>query len=93
MKNLAKSIRLYCRSGFNLTWVLILALGMGFYSELRGDEGLPLLGENAAINIEQERQIGAQFYRHLVTRGLVVTSPILHQYLNEIGRESCRERV
>jgi len=85
MKNPAKSIRSHCRSGFNLTWVLILALGMGFYSELRGDEGLPLLGENAAINIEQERQIGAQFYRHLVARGLVVTSPILHQYLNELG--------
>ena len=85
MKSLAKSIRSRCRSGFNLTWVLILALGMGFYSELQGDEGLPLLGENAAINIEQERQIGAQFYRHLVVRGLVVTSPILHQYLNELG--------
>ncbi len=85
MKSLAKSIRSRCRSGFNLTWVLILALGMGFYSELQGDEGLPLLGENAAINIEQERQIGAQFYRHLVARGLVVTSPILHQYLNEVG--------
>jgi len=85
MKSPANSIRTRCRSGFNLTWVLILVLGMGFYSELEGDEGLPLLGENAAINIEQERQIGAQFYRHLVARGLVVTSPILHQYRNELG--------
>jgi predicted Zn-dependent protease len=85
MKSPANSIRTRCRSGFNLTWVLILVLGMGFYSELQGDEGLPLLGENAAINIEQERQLGAQFYRHLVARGLVVTSPILHQYLNELG--------
>jgi predicted Zn-dependent protease len=60
-------------------------LGLGFYTQLHGDEGLPLLGENAAINIERERQIGVQFYRHLLNRGLVETNPILNRYINELG--------
>ena len=60
-------------------------LGLGFYTQLYGDEGLPLLGENAAINIEFERQIGAQFYRRLLNRGLVETNPILNRYINELG--------
>ena len=85
MKSPVQSIRPGCCEGFNLIGVLILVLGMGFHSQLQGEDDLPLLGENAAINIEQERQIGAQFYRHLVARGLVETSPILHQYLNELG--------
>ncbi len=60
-------------------------LGLGFYTQLHGDEGLPLLGENAAINIEFERRIGAQFYRRLLDRGLVETNPILDRYINELG--------
>ena len=60
-------------------------LGLGFYTQLQADADLPLLGENAAINIELERQIGAQFYRHLLDRDLVETNPILDRYINELG--------
>jgi len=43
------------------------------------------LGENAAINIEQERKMGAEFYQRLLDLGVVETDPILHRYLNELG--------
>ena len=65
--------------------MLSLAWGLCFVSQARGDDSLPLLGENAAINIEQERKIGAQFYQRLLNKGVVETDPILHQYLNELG--------
>jgi len=53
--------------------------------QAQGDESLPLLGENAAINIEQERQIGAKFHRGLLERGVIETNPILNRYINELG--------
>ena len=65
--------------------ILFLVLGLSFFSQLQGDGGLPLLGENAAINIEQERKIGAEFYQRLLDLGVVETDPILHRYINELG--------
>lgn len=68
-----------------LIGILILILGLCLVSRAQADESLPLLGENAAINIEQERKIGAEFYRRLLDRGVIETDPILHQYINELG--------
>jgi len=49
------------------------------------DEELPVLGENAAFNIDQEVKIGRRFYRHLLSRGLVETHPLLDRYINDLG--------
>lgn len=59
--------------------------GLCFLPQTRGDESLPLLGENAAINIETEYKIGEKFYRRLLQQGVVETDPILDGYLNELG--------
>ncbi len=72
-------------SRFGLMGFLSLVLGMCFITPVRGNEPLPQLGENASINIEQERKIGADFYQRLLDRGLVETNPILNGYLNDLG--------
>jgi predicted Zn-dependent protease len=64
---------------------LILVLGLYFQAEAHAEGELPLLGENSAINIEQEKRIGHTFYRRLLAQGVVETNPILHSYLNELG--------
>ncbi len=64
---------------------LILVLGLYFQAEAHAGGELPLLGENSAINIEQEKRIGHTFYRRLLAQGVVETNPILHSYLNELG--------
>ena len=74
----------YCR-GSNPIGRLFLVLGMCFFSQVQGSESLPLLGENASINIEQERKIGADFHQRLLDQGVIETLPILNQYINELG--------
>ena len=67
------------------TWVLLLVLGICWLSQARSNDDLPLLGENSAINIEQEYKIGAKFYRRLLEEGVIETDPILDGYINELG--------
>lgn len=62
-----------------------LVLAICFQPLVLADEDLPLLGENAAINIEQERRLGYSFYRQLLARGMIETNPVLNNYLNELG--------
>ena len=62
-----------------------LVLAICFQPLALADADLPLLGENAAINIEEERRLGYSFYRHLLARGIVETNPVLNNYLNELG--------
>lgn len=64
---------------------LILVLSLYFQAKAHAGGELPLLGENSAINIEQEKRIGHTFYRRLLAQGVVETNPILHSYLNELG--------
>ena len=65
--------------------LLLLVMAASFLSVVQADESLPLLGENAAINIEQEYKIGAKFYRRLLEKGVIETDPILDAYINELG--------
>ena len=46
---------------------------------------LPSLGENSAINIERETQLGRSVYERLLSLGLIETDPQLDRYINEIG--------
>jgi predicted Zn-dependent protease len=65
-----------------LQWLI---LAICFQPLALADGGLPLLGENAAINIEEERRLGYGFYRQLLARGIIETNPVLNNYLNELG--------
>jgi len=65
-----------------LQWLI---LAICFQPLALADEDLPLLGENAAINLEEERRLGYSFYRQLLARGIVETNPVLNNYLNELG--------
>jgi len=46
---------------------------------------LPSLGENSAINIRYETQLGRSVYERLLAAGLVETHPLLDRYINELG--------
>ena len=46
---------------------------------------LPSLGENSAINIERETQLGHSVYEKLLARGYIETDPLLDRYINELG--------
>jgi len=63
----------------------ILVLSFCFHTQVLADGDLPLLGENAAINLEQERRMGRSFYQYMLAQGLVETNPVLNNYLNELG--------
>ena len=78
-----KKTQFYSQS--RLIIVLFLLFGLCFLPQVRGDESLPLLGENAAINIEMEYKIGGRFYRRLLEQGVIETDPILDGYLDELG--------
>ncbi len=65
--------------------VLLIVISLLSFSDLQADEELPELGENAAFNIEQENEIGRKFYRHLLSRGLIETHPLLDRYLSDLG--------
>lgn len=54
-------------------------------SPLLADDELPVLGENANFNLEQEINIGERFYRHLLASGMVETDPLLDRYINDLG--------
>ena len=46
---------------------------------------LPSLGENSAINIERETQLGRSVYEKLLARGYIETHPLLDRYINDLG--------
>jgi predicted Zn-dependent protease len=46
---------------------------------------LPSLGENSAINIERETQLGRSVYKKLLARGYIETNPLLDRYINDLG--------
>jgi predicted Zn-dependent protease len=49
------------------------------------DVQLPLLGQNSATSLEQERRLGERFYQQLLARGLIETNLLLDRYINELG--------
>jgi len=68
-----------------LILVPMILFAYGFNGSLLADEELPLLGEHAAFNLEQEIKIGEEFYQHLLARGMVETDPLLVRYINDLG--------
>jgi predicted Zn-dependent protease len=68
-----------------LMLVAAIMFASGVNAPLVADEELPVLGENATFNLEQEIKIGERFYRHLLARGMVETDPLLDRYINDMG--------
>jgi len=63
-----------------------LFMGLFFMvTPILANDPLPLLGENSAISLAQEKSIGQQFYEQLLAEDLVETSPILDRYINDLG--------
>ncbi len=58
---------------------------MGFTFPVVADDELPILGEHAAFNIDQETEIGKSIYGQLLSRGLVETHALLNRYINDLG--------
>ena len=76
----------FCRKLLFALVLLILAFyANGLLSPLNADGELPVLGEHAAFNLEQETEIGERFYQHLLARGLIETHPLLNRYINDLG--------
>lgn len=69
-------------------WLLVAILslsGPGFLAPLIADEELPILGEHAAFNIDQEVEIGKSIYEQLLSRGLIETHVLLNRFINDLG--------
>ena len=52
----------------------------------RADSELPQLGENAALNLQQEIELGSGLYHELKQRGYVIDDPLVSRYLQDIGQ-------
>ncbi|MFT5549488.1 MAG: putative Zn-dependent protease [Candidatus Azotimanducaceae bacterium] len=63
-----------------------LFIGLFFIvTPILANDPLPLLGANSAISLAQEKKLGQQFYEQLLAEDLVETSPLLNQYINNLG--------
>lgn len=51
----------------------------------RAELDLPLLGENAAVNLKKEDELGSGLYKTLKEKGYVIEDPLLSRYLSDIG--------
>ena len=49
------------------------------------DQELPLLGENASVNLQKEEDLGSGLYDRLKEKGYVIDDPLLSRYLQDIG--------
>lgn len=49
------------------------------------DNELPLLGENASLNLKKEDKLGRGLYQKLKEKGYVIEDPLLSRYLSDIG--------
>ncbi len=56
-----------------------------FSSVLTADQELPLLGENASLNLKNEYDLGLGLYERLKQGGYLIEDPLLSRYLSDIG--------
>jgi beta-barrel assembly-enhancing protease len=52
---------------------------------LVADQELPLLGENASLNLRNEHDLGQGLYERLKQGGYLIDDPLLSRYLSDIG--------
>ena len=66
--------------------VFLFWLALIISAPVFADSELPLLGENASINLEKEIELGRGLYLKLKEHGYVIDDPLLSRYLSDIGQ-------
>jgi predicted Zn-dependent protease len=66
---------------------LMVSLALSFlpFEFSIADQDLPLLGENASLNLKKEDELGKGLYLKLKEKGYVIENPLLSRYLSDIG--------
>lgn len=65
---------------------LLTGLMLLFFIQVTAaDQELPLLGENASLNLQKEINLGRGLYQRLKQKGYVIDDPLLSRYLSDIG--------
>jgi beta-barrel assembly-enhancing protease len=65
--------------------ILIFIIFCLFSSVMAADQELPILGENASLNLSNEAQLGQGLYDHLKQGGYLIEDPLLSRYLSDMG--------
>jgi beta-barrel assembly-enhancing protease len=65
--------------------ILTVLLFFIYLSPLVADQELPLLGENASLNLKNEYELGQGLYDRLKQGGYLIDDPLLSRYLSDIG--------
>jgi len=68
-----------------ITAIFILCCVWGFTLDVRADSELPLLGENARLNLSREIELGRGLYERLKESGYVIEDLLLSRYLQDVG--------
>jgi len=68
-------------------YLLLLTLLFLSTSGFSAEQGLPLLGENASLNLKKEKELGEGLYLKLKEKGFVIDNPLLSRYLSDIGED------
>ncbi|MFT5218866.1 MAG: putative Zn-dependent protease [Gammaproteobacteria bacterium] len=66
-------------------YLIGLLLAVVYSQDSSAATELPMLGENAALNIEQEKKLGYSVYKKLLERDLIETDALLDRYINDLG--------
>lgn len=65
--------------------VLLYCTVNGYSAKIAADPELPLLGENASVNLKKEIEFGSGLFDKLKEQGYVIEDPLLSRYLQDIG--------
>ena len=65
-------------------WIFAILCWPGI-NPLLADPELPLLGENASLNLKKEVILGEGLFKKLKEKGYVIEDPMLSAYLQDIG--------
>jgi beta-barrel assembly-enhancing protease len=65
--------------------IFIFFLSLVISSVTAADQELPLLGENASLNLKNEYDLGLGLYERLKQGGHLIEDPLLSRYLSDIG--------
>ena len=64
---------------------IFLVLVSVAHKHVFADGELPLLGDNAVLNINREIELGRGLYQKLKENGYVIEDPLLTRYVSDIG--------
>ncbi len=65
--------------------ILTFLFTLIFSTTLLADQELPLLGENASVNLQNEFELGQGVYSRLKQGGFIIEEPLLSRFISDIG--------